>query len=159
MPRFDDYAVSKALPGSEEGAQEAKRERWPVRWPRLPGSLFFIAPGTLISADESDAYDLLHAHFPMRRANHQVEYRADDATANNPAKAYFSRFRRMEIGQTHPFGTRYLANCAKEAAYREDIRRLSNRESFRDILRPCARTHTIARGAATGRATSASKSA
>ena len=117
-----------------------------------------ISPGTVSSANASDAYDLLHAHFPMRRANHQCACRADDATTNNPAIAYFSRFR-TQIGQTHKFGTRYLANCAKEAAYREDTRHLSNRESFRDILRPCARTHTIARGAATGRATSASKSA
>jgi len=30
----------------------------------------FITPGTLISADESDVYDLLHGHFPMRRVNH-----------------------------------------------------------------------------------------
>jgi len=102
----------------------------------------FIAPGTVISADESDAYDLLHAHFPMRRVNHQCEYRADDGTTNNQAESYFSRFRRMEIGQTHKFGIRYLANYANEAAYREDTRRQSNGEIFRDILRKCARTLT-----------------
>ena len=43
----------------------------------------------------------------------------------------------MEIGQTHKFGTRYLANYANEAAYREDTRRLSNGEIFRDILSKC----------------------
>jgi hypothetical protein len=36
----------------------------------------FIALGTTISADESDAYDLLHGSYPMRRVNHQQEYRA-----------------------------------------------------------------------------------
>jgi len=102
----------------------------------------FIAPGTILSADESDAYDLLPAHFPMRRVNHQREYRADDGTTNNQAESYFSRFRRMEIGQTHQFGLRYLANYANEAAYREDTRRHSNGEIFRDILAKCARTHT-----------------
>jgi transposase-like protein len=102
----------------------------------------FIAPGTVISADESDAYDLLHGHFPMRRVNHTCEYRADDGTTNNQAESYFSRFRRMEIGQNHKFGLRYLANYANEAAYREDTRRLSNGEIFRDILTKCARTHT-----------------
>jgi transposase-like protein len=102
----------------------------------------FIAPGTVISTDESDAYDLLHAHFPMRRVNHQVEYRADDGTTSNQAESYFSRFRRMEIGQTHKFGIRYLANYANEAAYREDTRRLSNGEIFRDILAKCAHTPT-----------------
>jgi hypothetical protein len=102
----------------------------------------FIAPGTVISTDESDAYDLLHAHFPMRRVNHQVEYRADDGTTSNQAESYFSRFRRMEIGQTHKFGIRYLANYANEAAYREDTRRLSNGAIFRDILTQCAHTPT-----------------
>jgi hypothetical protein len=102
----------------------------------------FIAPGTCISADESDAYDLLHGHFPMRRVNHSREYRAEDGTNNNQAESYFSRFRRMEIGQTHKFGLRYLANYANEAAYREDTRRLSNGEIFRDILSKCAHTPT-----------------
>lgn len=102
----------------------------------------FIAPGTHISTDESDAYDLLHAHFPMHRVNHQNEYRADDGTTNNQAESYFSRFRRMEIGQTHKFGIRYLANYANEAAYREDTRRQSNGEIFRDILAKCAHTRT-----------------
>lgn len=102
----------------------------------------FIAPGTVISTDESDAYDLLHAHFPMRRVNHQVAYRADDGTTSNQAESYFSRFRRMEIGQTHKFGIRYLANYANEAAYREDTRRLSNGAIFRDILTQCAHTPT-----------------
>jgi hypothetical protein len=102
----------------------------------------FIAPGTVISADESDAYDLLHAQFPMRRVNHQQAYRADDGTTNNQAESYFSRFRRMEIGQTHQFGLRYLANYANEAAYREDTRRQTNGEIFRDILLKCLDTRT-----------------
>lgn len=102
----------------------------------------YIAPATVISADESDAYDLLHAQYPMRRVYHQKEYRADDGTTNNQAESYFSRFRRMEIGQTHQFGLRYLANYANEAAYREDTRRQSNGEIFRDILLKCLRTRT-----------------
>ena len=102
----------------------------------------FIAPGTLISADESDAYDLLHAQFPMRRVNHQQAYRAEDGTTNNQAESYFSRFRRMEIGQTHKFGLRYLANYANEAAYREDTRRQGNGEIFRDIVLKCLGTRT-----------------
>jgi transposase-like protein len=102
----------------------------------------FIAPGTVIAADECDAYDLLHAHFPMRRVNHQQEYRADDGTTDNQAESYFSRIRCMQIGQTHKFGLRYLANYANEVAYREDTRRQSNGEIFRDIVAKCARTPT-----------------
>ena len=100
----------------------------------------FIAPGTTISADESDAYDLLHGSYPMRRVNHQKAYRADDGTTNNQAESYFSRLRRMQLGQHHQFGLGYLANYANEAAYREDTRRWSNGEIFSDILTKCLRT-------------------
>lgn len=33
----------------------------------------------------------------------------------------FSRFRRMEIGQTHKFALRYLANYPDEAAYAKTL--------------------------------------
>ncbi len=56
----------------------------------------FIAPGSEISADESDAYDLLHGCYPMRRVNHSREYRAADGTTQNQAESYISRFRRMQ---------------------------------------------------------------
>ena len=100
----------------------------------------YIAPGTTISADESDADDLLHGQFPMRRVNHQREYRAADGTTNNQAESYMTRFRRMQFGQHHHFGLAYLANYANEAAYREDTRRWSNGEIFRALLSKCART-------------------
>jgi hypothetical protein len=61
----------------------------------------FIAPGTTISADESDAYNLLHGRFPVCRVNHQQEYRAADGTTDNQAESYIARFRRMQIGQHH----------------------------------------------------------
>ena len=100
----------------------------------------FIAPATTISADESDAYDLLHGRYPMRRVNHQREYRAADGTTDNQAVSYFARFRRMQIGQHHKFGLAHLANYANEAAYREDTRRWSNGAIFNDILTKSART-------------------
>jgi len=100
----------------------------------------YIAPGTTISADESDAYDLLHGSYPMRRVNHQREYRAADGTTDNQAESYIARFRRMQIGQHHHFGLANLANYANEAAYREDTRRWSNGEIFTDILTKCAHT-------------------
>ena len=95
-----------------------------------------------MSADEADAYDHLYAKYEMRRVNHSQEYRADDGTTNNQAESYFSRFRRMQIGQRHKFGVIHLANYAMEAAYREDTRRWSNRDIFMDITRQCCRTHT-----------------
>jgi hypothetical protein len=61
----------------------------------------YIAPGAVICADESEAYDLLPAKYEVRRVNHSQEYRADDGTTNNLAESYFSRFRRFQIGQVH----------------------------------------------------------
>lgn len=102
----------------------------------------FVSKGSTICADESNAYDPLHAKFDTRRVNHSQEYRADDGTTNNLAESYFSRFRRMQYGQTHKFGNLYLLNYANEAAYREDTRRQSNGVIFIDIVTKCARTKT-----------------
>ena len=58
------------------------------------------------------------------------------------AESYFSRFRRMQVGQMHKFGNLYLANYANEAAYREDTRRWNNGAIFTDIATKCASTRT-----------------
>lgn len=102
----------------------------------------YVKKGSIICADESNAYDPLHAKFDTRRVNHSVEYRADDGTTNNLAESYFSRFRRMQYGQVHKFGNLYLANYANEAAYREDTRRWANGKIFTDIMTKCASTLT-----------------
>lgn len=102
----------------------------------------FVKKGSVICADESNAYDVLHAKFDTRRVNHSQEYRSAVGITNNLAESYFSRFRRMQYGQTHKFGNLYLANYANEAAYREDTRRLPNGEIFMDITTKCAMTRT-----------------
>ena len=102
----------------------------------------FVEKGSVICADESSAYDVLHAKFDTRRVNHSQEYRSDAGITNNLAESYFSRFRRMQYGQTHKFGNLYLANYANEAAYREDTRRMPNGEIFTDITKKCAKTRT-----------------
>ena len=102
----------------------------------------FVTKGSIICADESNAYDPLHAKFDTRRVNHSIEYQADDGTTNNLAESYFSRFRRMQYGQMHKFGNLYLANYANEAAYREDTRRWANGKIFADIMTKCAKTRT-----------------
>jgi transposase-like protein len=102
----------------------------------------YIQKGSVICADESNAYDVLHGKYDTRRVNHSVEYRADDGTTNNLAESYFARFRRMQYGQVHKFGNQYLANYANEAAYREDTRRTSNGVIFMDIAKKCAKTKT-----------------
>jgi transposase-like protein len=102
----------------------------------------YVASTATICADESDAYDTLHAKFDTRRVNHSKEYKSDEGITNNIAESYFSRFRRMQIGQMHKFGILYLANYANEAAYREDTRRWCNGAIFTDIATKCASTRT-----------------
>lgn len=102
----------------------------------------FVSRNSMICADESNAYDGLHAKFDTRRVNHALEYRSDAGITNNLAESYFSRFRRMQYGQVHKFGNLYLANYANEAAYREDTRRWANGRIFSDIMMKCVKTLT-----------------
>ena len=84
-----------------------------------------IAKGTTVHADESPAWNPLHASFAMRRINHQDGYSLDSACTNG-AESYFSRLRRGELGHHHHIAGPSLARYAQEAAWREDLRRVSN---------------------------------
>ena len=59
-----------------------------------------IARGTTVDADESPAWNTLHATFAMRRINHQNGYSIDGACTNG-AESYFSCLRRGEVGHYH----------------------------------------------------------
>jgi hypothetical protein len=84
-----------------------------------------IAKGTTVHADESPAWNTLHAAFPMQRINHQDGYSIDGACTNG-AESYFARLRRAELGHHHHIAGPYLVRYAQEAAWREDLRRVSN---------------------------------
>jgi len=86
-----------------------------------------IAKGTTVHADESPAWHTLHASFAMQRINHQQGYSIDGACTNG-AESYFSRLRRGELGHHHHIAGPYLVRYAQEAAWREDLRRVSNGE-------------------------------
>jgi transposase-like protein len=60
-----------------------------------------VASGTEVHADESGAWNILHASYPMKRVNHSVEFKADDGACTNQAESYFSRLRRSEFGIHH----------------------------------------------------------
>ncbi len=93
-----------------------------------------IARATVLHADESPAWNKLHARFPMRRINHQEGYSIDGACTNG-AESYISRLRRSELGHHHHIAGPYLLRYAQEAAWREDARRLSNGEQVDDVVR------------------------
>lgn len=97
-----------------------------------------IKHGTEIHTDEATAYDDLHAFYDMKRVNHQVEYSSVEKANNNQCESYNARFRRMQIGQCHKIGVKYLDVYANEIAYREDTRRWSNQDIFDDIVARCA---------------------
>jgi transposase-like protein len=84
-----------------------------------------VAPGSIVHADEAGGWDMLHAHYEMRRINHSVAFSLDGACTNQ-AESYFSRLRRAEIGQHHHVSGKYLAAYAVEMAWREDNRRMPN---------------------------------
>jgi transposase-like protein len=84
-----------------------------------------IATGTTVHADESPAWNTLHASFAMQRINHQDGYSIDGACTNG-AESYFSRLRRGEVGHHHHIAGPYPVRYAQEAAWREDLRRVSN---------------------------------
>jgi hypothetical protein len=92
-----------------------------------------IAKGTTVHADESVAWNPLHAGFAMRRINHQEGYSMDGACTNG-AESYFSRLRRGELGHHHHIAGPYLARYAQEAAWREDLRRVSNGEQVYGVV-------------------------
>ncbi|MEX2327400.1 MAG: IS1595 family transposase, partial [Pseudomonadales bacterium] len=97
-----------------------------------------VDKNAIIFADEHPAYNNLHAYFDTRRVNHSVNYSGENGENTNQAESYFSRFRRMHLGQIHKVSALYLENYAQEIAYREDTRRADNGAIFRDITTRCA---------------------
>ncbi len=95
-----------------------------------------VEDGSVIYADESSAWEGLHAKYLTRRVNHSVEYSGGNGTSTNMAELFFSRLRRAEIGTHHHIAGPYLSFYAAEMAWREDRRRISNGEQF--LLATCA---------------------
>src|SRR5258708_24074108 len=86
-----------------------------------------------VHADESGAWDALHASYPMLRVNHSREFRGDDGACTNQAESWFSRLRRAEMGVHHRISGKYLYQYANEMAWREDNRRIPNGMQWRWI--------------------------
>ena len=101
----------------------------PAAFPSEAAAVSFIrarvAVETEIHTDEATSWDALHAHYAVKRINHQVAYSLDGACTNG-AESFFSRMRRAEIGHHHHIAGTYLARYAQEAGWREDHRRDAN---------------------------------
>jgi len=86
-----------------------------------------------LHADEAAHWNVLHAHYQVRRIHHGKAYSADGACTNQ-AESFFSRMRRSEIGVHHHFSGPYLQAYAEESAWREDNRRASNGRQFQMLV-------------------------
>lgn len=78
-----------------------------------------------VSADEASHWDALHGGWQVDRVNHSEVY-SDHGKHTNWAESYFSRLRRMVVGQHHHVSPQYLHQYATQAAWLEDNRRQSN---------------------------------
>lgn len=92
-----------------------------------------IVPGVEVHVDENKAFESLDAYYSVKRVNHQECYSGENGENNNQCESFNSRFKRMKYGILHRFGLKYLDLYANEIAYREDTRRWSNLNIFRDI--------------------------
>jgi transposase-like protein len=93
-----------------------------------------VAAGTEIMADDANSWNDLHAHYVVKRINHQLAYSADGACTNG-AESFFSRMRRAEIGHHHHIAGLYLGRYAQESAWREGHRRDDNGAQARGVVR------------------------
>jgi hypothetical protein len=142
---FEDADLVGGVAGNKSGKRRAvvvMRERggrtlaqvFAAEDAALPSIGQRIAKGTTVHADESPAWNPLHARFPMKRINHQHGYSIGGACTNG-AESYFSRLRRAEPGHHHHIAGPYLLRYAQEAAWREDLRRVSNGEQTHGVVR------------------------
>src|SRR3954471_6239472 len=95
-----------------------------------------VAPKTELYADEAASWDDLHAKYELHRINHQEAYSlgGEAEIKTNQAESFFSRMRRGELGHHHHIAGPYLVRFAREAAWREDFRRVSNGDQVYGIV-------------------------
>lgn len=97
-----------------------------------------VSEGTTLYADEASHWDQLHAHFETRRINHSDAYSSVDA-CTNWVESFHSRGRRAEIGIHHHVAGPYLVGYAREMAWREDNRQISNGQQYLAIVTAAAK--------------------
>jgi transposase-like protein len=85
-----------------------------------------IKSGSIVHADEANAWNILHASFVTKRVNHSVEFLSEDGACTNQAESFFSRLRRSEFGIHHRICGRHLLAYSRECAWRENHRRQAN---------------------------------
>lgn len=96
-----------------------------------------IQPDTIIMSDENAAYNRFSTYFDHQTVEHAVEFSTIDGVSDNQAESYFSRLRQYARGIGKRIEPKYLADIATEMAWREDVRRWSEREKLENLLSAC----------------------
>jgi hypothetical protein len=78
------------------------------------------------------SWDNFHERFEVKRINHQEAYSLDGA-CTGLAEEYLSRLGRAEIGIHHHIAGAYFLRYAQESSWREDNRRVSDRNQVTRI--------------------------
>lgn len=99
----------------------------------VPAINAMVATGSTLHLDEAGDWDVLHGRYDAHRINHSQCY-SDGIACTNMAESFFSRLRRAEIGTHHSIAGPYLAAYAREMAWREDNRRVSNGGQFEMVV-------------------------
>jgi transposase-like protein len=102
-----------------------------------------VVEGSTVHADEAAGWDAIHARYLTKRINHSESY-SDGEACTNQAESYFARLRRAEIGTHHHIAGPYLSAYAREMAWREDHRRISNGEQYL-LATAAALSHPVSR--------------
>jgi len=104
-----------------------------------------IEPNSTIITDEHSSYKGIknieniqgNKKYTHHSVNHSEEYQNDEGINTNFAESYFSRLRRMVIGQHHKLSKKYLELYVNEITYRENVREWNNRDILIDLIKHC----------------------
>lgn len=129
------YSVSDLyLNAAEFGAAQARKRMFLVCDREGTTVTSYITPGSTIMTDENPAYNRLSSWFTHRAVEHAVEFSTLDGVNDNQAESYYSRLRRYVLGVSHRIEPKYLADIAIEMAWREDMRRRTEKEKLSNLL-------------------------
>lgn len=102
-----------------------------------------VTRDSIVFTDEGRHWSRLDRHFDHREVNHSKMF-SDNGKNTNSAESYFSRLRRMVIGQHHGVSAKYLHQYASHAAWMDDHCRRDNGTNARAVIADAMR-HPVSR--------------
>jgi transposase-like protein len=94
----------------------------------------YIKKDSNVMTDEGVAFAGFSEWFDHQTVPHAQMFQTLDEVDNNQAESYFSRLRRYALGVGHRIEPKYMADIANEMAWREDVRRQTQRYKLEQLL-------------------------